>query len=765
MDKGKERITIGVLVGGIMDYFTIGICRGVAQMARTFDVDVVVLPGKYVNRDMSGDKELTYEYQFNTIFQYAKIPQIQGIIVAEGSIGCFSNEEAMREMLSQYEGIPSVLIASRQEGYTTVNFDNRIGIHEGLRYLIEQANCKKIGMIGGPLSNSDARERKEVFQETLAEYGLPFEEKQYVNGNYERRCYQQAGKLLDDNPDLDGIFCVNDDTALGLYEEMKRRGLVPGRDISVLGFDDTRLAARATPPLSSVKADPMELGNVALKMLLNKIEGRSVCNMELPTHFVRRGSIAQGRQEIVTEEAGKASELVDAYFGDIYYRYRDGEQADVIYRLKDSFTRLVDLLEEAAEGEELLSNQVFRIEMAVDEYIASGAITYADMGVLIPNFQKIFHDVESSVSKIEKRCELKQLFANIYCKMLQAMDNRWGADMEYKIKEDHQTKLFVRETLLFEKGNDLSYTMMIGRLQWLGVRNAMVYIFPEIISHLARESFEIPEHLYLKAYLKDGVVISIPKLRQKVSRNMLFRNSVVDPDRRFFEVMLPLYSNENLYGVVIMDLTDKVFENGEFLVNQMSSAAKMIDLLKTNEKVQQKLEESLAVLKENNIALDNLSRIDAMTGILNRRGFMDAAQKMINEKKGTVYVIYVDMNNLKIINDRYGHEEGDYSLKLIADVLWKTVEGRGIAGRIGGDEFACALIYEKEDEGESVLQEIYHQFYLHNQSSDKPYNVTVSAGACKVDEESGLTLQHALTQADERLYRVKMLRSKDVAKE
>ena len=143
MDKGNERITIGVLVGGIMDYFTIEICRGVAQMARTFDVDVVVLPGKYLNRDLSGNKELTYEYQFNTLFQYAKIPQIQGIIVAEGSIGCFANEEIMREMLSQYEGIPSVLIASRQEGYTTVNFDNRIGVREGMRYLIEQVNCKK----------------------------------------------------------------------------------------------------------------------------------------------------------------------------------------------------------------------------------------------------------------------------------------------------------------------------------------------------------------------------------------------------------------------------------------------------------------------------------------------------------------------------------------------------------------------------------------------------------------------------------------------
>lgn len=765
MEKGNRRIVIGVLVGGIMDYFTIGICRGVAQMARTFDVDVVVLPGKYINRDMSGDKELTYEYQFNTIFQYAKIPQIDGIIVAEGSIGCFADEEAMRQMLHQYDGIPSVLIASSQEGYTTVNFDNRIGIREGLRYLIEQVKCRKIGMMGGPLSNSDARERKEVFEQTLAEYGLPFEEKQYVNGNYERKCMQAAGKLLDDNPDLDAVFCVNDDTALGLYEEMKNRGLVPGRDISVLGFDDTRLAARAVPPLSSIKADPMELGNVALKMLLNKIEGRSICNMELPTHFVRRGSIAKVYQGTVPEEGGRASEMVDSYFGDIYYRYRDGEQANVIYRLKDSFTRLVDLLEEAAEEEELLSNQVARIETAVDEYIAAGAITYADMGVLIPNFQKIFHDVESSVTQMEKKCELKQLFSNIYCKMLQAMDNRWGADMENKIKEDHQTKLFVRETLLFEKGNDLSYTMMISRLQWLGVQNAMVYIFPEIISHLTREEFEVPDHLYLKAYLKEGVVISIPKLRQKISRDVLFRNHVVDPDRRFFEVMLPLYSNENLYGIVIMDLTDKVFENGEFLVNQMSSAAKMIDLLKTNEKVQQKLEESLTVLKENNIALDNLSRIDAMTGILNRRGFMDAAQKLIDQKKGTVYAIYVDMNNLKIINDRYGHEEGDYSLKLIADILWKSAEGKGIAGRIGGDEFACAVVYEKEDDGEEFLQNIYYQFYVHNQQSEKPYNVTVSAGACRVDEENGLTLQHALTQADERLYQVKMLRSKDVAKE
>lgn len=765
MEKIGERITIGVLVGGIMDQFSIGICHGVEEMARTMDVDVIVLPGKYLNRDLSGNQELMYEYQYNTIFQYAKLPQLNGIIIAEGCISCFATPEAVRAMIEEYAGIPCVLIASRQEGYDTVNFDNKSGIREGLKYLIEQVNCTHLGMIGGPDGNSDARERREIFEEILKEYGLPYSPKQYVNAGYKRQCMAEAQQLLDDNPELEAVFCVNDDAALGLYDAMKQRGLMPGRDISVLGFDDTRLAARAEPPLASVKADPMELGSVALKMLMNRLNGRRSHSIDLPTRFIRRDSIAEEQTTGKLMQDSGIGDMIDVYFGDIYYRYRDGGQADIIYRLKESFRRLLMLLEDLTLSEGFTEEQVRRIEQAADEYIRAGAITYADMGILLPNFRKIFRDLEKNVTDVHKTCELRQISSGIYSKMLQAMDNRWGTDMEERFSEDHQTKIFVRDTLSFEKGNDLSYVSMLSRLQWLGVENAHVYIFPKTISHLERESFEVPKKLYLKAYLKDGVVVPVPKLCQKIGREELFRNSIICPERRSYQVMLPLFSNEELYGIVCMDLTEKVFENGEFLVNQMSAAAKMIELLKTNEQVQKKLEESLRVLKENNIALDNLSKRDAMTGVLNRRGFMDAAQKLVNEKKAPVLVIYVDMNNLKIINDRYGHDEGDYSIKLIADILKKTVDGRGCAGRLGGDEFACALRYEEQDEGEAVLQEIYHQFLLHNRESDKPYNVTVSAGGCMVDEENGLPLQHALTQADERLYHVKMLRSKDVAKE
>jgi len=122
------------------------------------------------------------------------------------------------------------------------------------------------------------------------------------------------------------------------------------------------------------------------------------------------------------------------------------------------------------------------------------------------------------------------------------------------------------------------------------------------------------------------------------------------------------------------------------------------------------------------------------------------------------------MNNLKIINDRYGHEEGDFSLKFIAEALSGVMQEHGIAGRIGGDEFACIIEYSGEDEGEALLANIYDRFDSYNSGSSKPYNLTVSAGARLLRSTEKLTLKEALTQADEKLYEVKKLRSKEVAK-
>ncbi|MBO5112796.1 MAG: GGDEF domain-containing protein [Lachnospiraceae bacterium] len=767
MDNQKRRLTIGVLVSGITDEFTKLICRGAMQMAKQMDVNIVALPGKYIDRDVSDKPDLMYEYQFNTIFSYAKKENVDAIIVAAGSIGCFASRENIAQMMKMFDGIPCVLVSYKMDEYINILFDNYTGIKEGIDYLIDRTGCRKIGMIGGRLDNTDAAERKKAFEGILASHGIEFSDRAYVSGNYSKDSIGVARTLLDNNPDLDAIFCVNDDTAFGLYEELNRRGIQIGKDIHVLGYDDVVMAAKMNPSLSSVRADGTVLGEEALKMAIRLVHGEDVENKVLPTKFVKRDSIGNGYQEKDEQRSKFLEESIETYFDDIFYRCRHEKLKEKMQTLKASFQKLINTLILVYDKGDDSPENFMEIQMALGNFLNEGAIEHADVSNLLNCFEGIYRTLKNTLPDRDARFKLQDTFSAIYRRIIRATDVYIGRMSANQEKENYSIKMFVRDVLQFEKGNDLSYTSLLGNLEWLGIRNAYVYIFRDPIMHLVREQFVPPKYLYLKAVLKDGVVSSVPSLRQKVFLKDLFDNDFIEKDIKYTYVCLPLFSSEMIYGVLLCDLTEEIFVNGEFLINQMSSAAKMITLLKANEQIQQKLEESLAVLKENNLALDTLSKSDGLTGILNRRGFYTEAEKLIEENRksgGNLLAIYVDMNNLKIINDRYGHEEGDFALKLISDILSDEIKDVGIAGRIGGDEYACIMKYQPADDGEGILNKIYNRFTTFNESSDKPYNVTVSAGASLIGAKDDITLKEALTQADEKLYEVKKFRKKDVAK-
>lgn len=334
-------------------------------------------------------------------------------------------------------------------------------------------------------------------------------------------------------------------------------------------------------------------------------------------------------------------------------------------------------------------------------------------------------------------------------------------------EENDYIKLFIYGLFSFERGSDQSYANLLSCLIWLKIDNAFLYTFEKPILHLNGEQFAPPKQLLLKAVRLKGEVSMVPLLKQNVPFEKLYCNSFMDPEENYRLVLLPLFSGEMLYGLLLCDLADSVFEDGEFLTSQMSTAAKMIHLLLSNKEIQQQLEDNLVTLRENNIVLDALSKSDGLTGILNRRGFEDSAEQLLelnrNAGKNTL-AIYVDMNNLKIINDRYGHEEGDYSLRHIAETLSNILDSNGIVGRIGGDEYACLLTYQGTDNGEEILSAIYDAFDSFNKTSSKSYNITVAAGCCLLESGSELSLAEALAEADEQLYKVKLLRKKEVEK-
>ena len=746
----KKRITAAFLVSGLMDEFTIRMCDGVMSEAAAFDINLIVVPVKYIDRDLTGLADI-YEYQYKTNAKNLLKENIDVLLVAADCIGCLTTHENLVRFMKALPDVPTVLIAARMDGYPGVTFDNKTGVREGLTYLVEKLGARRIGMLSGPPDYYDVGERQEAYMEIIRKYDLPWQETMVQETNLSTTCRPEVELFLDMNPDLDAVFCVNDSVAMPLYEALADRGLEPGKDVKVMGFDNTRFAAMSTPSLSSVDADAVELGRHALRMVMRLAEGEKIGVEVTPTRFVLRESFG-----ILSENDENADLLeranLEKQFDLVFYRYRDEERNDDSALRKQFVSIMEDVISYAKTGSDDRDWLKEILEHVDDFFYRKRALDYTDNDELLPFVDRLFAQIAASHNDISEKVRVYRTMSSVYKSILKALSNR---TVRYQNDADamiYSMKNFVKDTLNFTYGNDQSYEGIMTTLLSVGIQNACVYIYDTPVVHLEQDEFELPGYVRVKAALVKGKKHIVPFNRQYLTLRHLFDHSFL-PKEKWIMVLMPLYFGDTLYGSIQLDLTDIIFRNAEFLANQFATTARMIRILQQNNEIQKQLEENLAIMAENNIVLDRLSRNDVLTGILNRRGFDDVSKGVIaecREMKRDVIISYVDMNNLKVINDRFGHDDGDFALKAISTLLTDIIGGNGTVGRIGGDEYA--FIYHGSLTEEELQSEIEKSFHQMNKASEKPYNVTVSCGFYRIHPEDNISLDDALAIADQNLY-------------
>lgn len=185
-----------------------------------------------------------------------------------------------------------VLIDMHMPGYASVNPDHRLGGYLATRHLL-QTGRKRIAMLCGSLAHYSIRERAHGFRQAL------FEERMLANPDYEitlpegiphDAAVQQAMRaLLALRPRPDAIFCYNDSTALAAMHACLAAGLKVPHDMAIVGFDDIEDAAKAIPPLTSVRVDKEALGAAGVGLLLSKTRGTG-SGLTLPVQLVVRES-------------------------------------------------------------------------------------------------------------------------------------------------------------------------------------------------------------------------------------------------------------------------------------------------------------------------------------------------------------------------------------------------------------------------------------------------------------------------------------------
>ena len=160
-------------------------------------------------------------------------------------------------------------------------------------------------------------------------------------------------------------------------------------------------------------------------------------------------------------------------------------------------------------------------------------------------------------------------------------------------------------------------------------------------------------------------------------------------------------------------------------------------------------------------ALRNLSLIDDLTGVYNRRGFMTLAERhltMARRRKRELLLIFADVDELKRINDDFGHATGDIALVEAAAILRKTYRSADIIARLGGDEFTAFPLEAGSDNASLLLKRLQDAIDRYNAESKRPYKLSMSVGISRFNPERCQTIQQLLEEADQELYARKRAR-------
>jgi diguanylate cyclase (GGDEF)-like protein/PAS domain S-box-containing protein len=157
----------------------------------------------------------------------------------------------------------------------------------------------------------------------------------------------------------------------------------------------------------------------------------------------------------------------------------------------------------------------------------------------------------------------------------------------------------------------------------------------------------------------------------------------------------------------------------------------------------------------------SISVRDELTGLYNRRGFLDLARQQLTiarQMERPALLFFVDLNGMKLINDKLGHEQGDRALVETADVLRTTFRGSDILARLGGDEFVALLMDSHASQLAIFTERVEREIEARNDQPGRAYRLSASIGCAPFDPSQPASVDELLARADALMYEQKRSR-------
>lgn len=319
----------------------------------------------------------------------------------------------------------------------------------------------------------------------------------------------------------------------------------------------------------------MTLGQKALEMLLDQMDGKEVASQKVPTRLFGRESLMYDMYEFTAREmlSGDNS-FIDHFFDNCFYRYRNEIISQGSINLKRLFFEILSRMLKSMRNRVMSEEEFNEISRMIEILFANGIMLYTDPNRFVYDFGRLQGTMNEALRVSSVSAMNNRLFTLMKDKAIQFHGIRKRIVSGGYSTGRSRIQDFMTWATNYGKTGDEALEYMIRQMDRIGLSNAAMYLYRRPIAYDEGDAVSLPQTMQLRCVLRNGELFVIPPDRAECPVSELYLRDEL-PVEKLGYVSYPLFCGRYLFGMLVCGADGRLFEIGEFLTFQLSRAIYM----------------------------------------------------------------------------------------------------------------------------------------------------------------------------------------------
>lgn len=274
------------LVNDLLGGYQATLWAGIRQAARDLGIQVVTVPGKFINSN------ITEHRTHSCLYDFVKENRFDGYVMTATAFGQVNTMEQISDFCRSLDPLPFTTIGVKLLDKPAVLVDNKSGLYQMLTHMVREHGYRELGFIRGPANNPEAEARYATFQQVLRENDIPLVPEWVVEGDFQYESgYEKVQDIWKSAKKPRMIASANDQMLIGAIKYLETQDVGFPGELALAGFDDIAESRFARVPLTTVRQPISHQAYMAVKLLKEYVEsGEKPKDLVLSTEPVYRES-------------------------------------------------------------------------------------------------------------------------------------------------------------------------------------------------------------------------------------------------------------------------------------------------------------------------------------------------------------------------------------------------------------------------------------------------------------------------------------------